>query len=300
MRSCDAHNRMPVSSRAEIDVDLVATLPDGGSVYVCTDAVHRFIRDILPTVERPFTLVSGDSDVPISPAMLDAPPMQTLLECPKLLAWYAQNLQTSHHKLHGLPIGLDYHTMWSTPGLWGMTAISPIAQEHALLSAHAASPPYDERYLAAYCNWHFTLSRGDRQECIDRIDKSACFFETHPIPRNSSWQRQAECMFVVSPEGAGMDCHRTWEALLLGCIPIVKRNFMTPMLEDLPVMVVDDWSEVNKARMLEFYSGSRQKPFDLSPLFLAYWKSRFKGEKQATVSPMSRFDFRRLLTRTTG
>ena len=201
MRAYDAHNRLPVSSRPEIDVDLVARLPDGGSVYVCTDALHGFIRDILPTVERPFTLVSADIDIPISPAMLDALPIRTLLECPKLLAWYAQNLQASHPKLHGLPIWLDYHTMWSTPGLWGMTAISPIAQEHALLSAHAAFPTYDERYLASYCNWYFALNWGDRQECIDRIDMSALFFETHPIPRNSSWQRQAECMFVVSPEG---------------------------------------------------------------------------------------------------
>ena len=27
--------------------------------------------------------------------------------------------------------------------------------------------------------------------------------------------------FILSPAGIGLDCHRTWEALCLGCIPIV-------------------------------------------------------------------------------
>jgi hypothetical protein len=30
--------------------------------------------------------------------------------------------------------------------------------------------------------------------------------------------------FVASPYGGGPDCHRTWEALILGCIPIVKSS----------------------------------------------------------------------------
>ena len=30
--------------------------------------------------------------------------------------------------------------------------------------------------------------------------------------------------FALSPEGNGIDCHRTWECLYLGVIPIVKKS----------------------------------------------------------------------------
>ena len=186
-------------------------------------------------------LVSGDSDIPISDSLIADPAINAILTSDYLHAWYAQNLSAQHPKLFQLPIGLDYHTMWERPGFWGISAVSPIAQENSLLNILASSPEFNQRYLAAYCNWHFALGRGDRQECFEKSDKSVCFFETNAVPRNSTWLRQAECMFVVSPEGAGMDCHRTWEALLLGCIPIVKRNVLSSLFADLPVLIVNDW-----------------------------------------------------------
>ena len=97
-----------------------------------------------------------------------------------------------------------------------------------------------------------------------------------------------------------MDCHRTWEALLLGCIPIVKRNALSPLFDDLPVMVVDDWSTVNKTAMRNFYGQARQRQYNFSPLFLNYWNRCIKGDSAPILAPMTRADFRRLLTRKTG
>ena len=52
--------------------------------------------------------------------------------------------------------------------------------------------------------------------------------------------------FVLSPPGNGYDCHRTWEALYLGAIPIVKRMYWPFGHLDLPVVVIDDWSDLAK------------------------------------------------------
>ena len=30
--------------------------------------------------------------------------------------------------------------------------------------------------------------------------------------------------FIISPEGNGIDCHRHYEAILCGCIPIIEYN----------------------------------------------------------------------------
>ena len=50
--------------------------------------------------------------------------------------------------------------------------------------------------------------------------------------------------YVVSPPGNGDDCHRTWEAIYLGAVPIVLRKHWPFEGFHLPVMVVDSWGEV--------------------------------------------------------
>jgi len=300
LKSCGIHNKNPVSSQPHIDADLLQDHRSGGSIYVCTDALKNFSENFLLQIQSPFVLVSGDSDVPVGESLLADPIITIILDNEHLLGWFAQNLSTQHPKLSALPIGLDYHTMWDRPGFWGITAVSPIAQENSLINILAGSPEFGQRYLAGYCNWHFAMGRGDRQECFDRIDKSVCFFESNAVPRNSSWMRQAECMFVISPEGAGMDCHRTWEALLLGCVPIVKKNALTPLFNNLPVMVVDDWQDVKRDSLFEYYRSMIDRKFDFSTLFRDHWMWKISGVQRHTLSPMSFAEFRKLLTRKTG
>ncbi len=50
--------------------------------------------------------------------------------------------------------------------------------------------------------------------------------------------------FVLSPPGNGADCHRTWEALYLGAIPIVLKKYWPFSHIKLPVLVVEEWSEI--------------------------------------------------------
>jgi hypothetical protein len=50
--------------------------------------------------------------------------------------------------------------------------------------------------------------------------------------------------FVISPPGNGPDCHRTWEAIYLGTIPIVLSGALSSELtKALPVLAVDTWEE---------------------------------------------------------
>jgi len=68
---------------------------------------------------------------------------------------------------------------------------------------------------------------GQAQIPADLID-----YEPSPIPR-----LQTEYAFVASPYGNGFDCHRTWEALCLGCIPIVKISPLDRLFANLPVLL---------------------------------------------------------------
>lgn len=54
----------------------------------------------------------------------------------------------------------------------------------------------------------------------------------------------ANSKYVLSPPGNGPDCHRTWEAIYLGAIPIVKQNSWPKFDFQPPVVVVDEWTDV--------------------------------------------------------
>jgi hypothetical protein len=52
--------------------------------------------------------------------------------------------------------------------------------------------------------------------------------------------------YVLSPRGNGIDTHRTWETLYVNSIPIEKRNLNNRFYSDLPILFVDDWSQVTR------------------------------------------------------
>ena len=282
LRSCDVHNENPISSSADLGPSLPSlhsALKPHSSIYVCTDALERFALEIAPTIRTEYTLVSGDSDLKVDKHLLSRPGIAALVESKYLKFWYAQNLAVRHERLANLPIGLDYHTAWEKPGQWNIARQSPFAQELSLESILQESKPIEKRFGLAYCNWHFSIKHGDRRHCMDVIDKNLCFFEAHKLPRRATWQRQSEFIFTISPEGIGLDCHRTWESLLLGSIPIVKRSPICSLFEQLPVLVIDDWREVTKPLLESFVNDALKRPYNFSKLFLNYWQQKIRGNR---------------------
>jgi hypothetical protein len=77
--------------------------------------------------------------------------------------------------------------------------------------------------------------------------------------------------FVISPFGTGLDCYRTWEALALGCIPIVQTSPLDCLYEGLPVLIVDEWSQVTEAFLNQKYEQMRQQQYNLDALSIDYW-----------------------------
>ncbi len=297
MKSCKTRNSKPVSSSDFIDPDLLNQHTSGKSIYICTDALLNFSHHFIDKIEHPFILVTGDSDTPINNNLIQHEAIKKILEHSQLVNWFAQNMVADHPKLHQIPIGMDYHTMWERPGVWGLAQQSPFAQERVLMNTLASAPDFEQRFFAGYCNWHFAIDRGDRQECLGKIDKSICLIEKNHLPRMSSWQRQAECMFVISPEGAGIDCHRTWEAILLGCVPVVKKNKFSTLLNRLPVVMLDDWSQFNSTHMLQQVDRLKNEKFDFNPIFLRYWQEKISGNTQFNLPDMSLKEFKNFLCR---
>jgi hypothetical protein len=83
---------------------------------------------------------------------------------------------------------------------------------------------------------------------------------------------------VVSPPGEGLDCHRTWEALCLGCIPILISTPLDDMFEGLPVLIVKSWSDVTRELLDRTVSEYSKKEWCLDKLYLNYWLEQISNE----------------------
>lgn len=57
-------------------------------------------------------------------------------------------------------------------------------------------------------------------------------------------QAVSESMFVLSPPGRGLDCHRTWEAIYLGAVPVVLEGTLAhSIVSALPILAVRSFEQ---------------------------------------------------------
>jgi len=89
------------------------------------------------------------------------------------------------------------------------------------------------------------------------------------------WQREAIVAGILCPEGNGLDTFRFYEALMLGTIPIVRRNSLAAPLYERhfkAVVVVDEWSDVEEARLRGWRDSLAPKlAASASALRVRYW-----------------------------
>lgn len=250
----------------------------GGTIYVHPELLDRFVARVLPRLDGPFTLVTGNSTDAIRPGQVRKETLAAILGHPRLIRWHAQNLGMTHPRLAPLPLGLDYHTMaiGRRPG-WGPVT-TPTQQEAELDAIRRAAPPLAERAVKAHGNWHFGRGNTARERLQARLDPAAMHYQEAPATRAESWRDAARCLFTLSPQGKGMDCHRTWEGLVLGAIPIVEDLPIRDVYAGLPVIRVTDWAEVTPARLAAERERILGETWDFAPLFRAYWLRRIAGD----------------------
>lgn len=220
---------------------------EGAIVYVRSSSLKKFFARVFPKIEHRFALLSfGDRGSPREFA--------PYLDDPKLIAWFGVNpTHTTHKKFFPLPIGIANQI------------------EDDLLTQTA-----EKEYLL-YFNMTIEANQANKWKQIERNEvfslfagKKYCFCsERKPYAEYLSDLKKSS--FVLSPRGNGLDCYRTWEALAMGAIPIVKTSSLDPLFEDLPVLIVTDWSALNKKSLQKKLNEINQKQVNLEKLSRAYW-----------------------------
>ena len=235
-----------------------------------TQITKHFFENIIDNFKTYVTLVIIETDnVYINPLWL---------EHPKLRHCFTWNKPFEHRKMSGLPIMLNYDRQYHGIMKWLSNQTSN--EEKNLLCMNCSLNTSPERSIlnnyardnwSSYCtfipftpplNSYIKHSYIEGKIKIDVTDPG-CYDE---------WRKHK---FVLSPRGAGEDTHRTWEAVITGCIPIVKSSLLDELYEELPIVVVNDWNEINEDFLERKYAEITEKKlrnaYNMDKLHLEYW-----------------------------
>lgn len=222
--------------------------------------LDHFVNGALATIEEPFVLVTTDGDASV-PSHLSAGTVERLLGSPHFAGWLTLNLDTdADPRLRPIPIGLDLHRS----GL----RLPPHEQVARLRKIARAAAPSGTRSTNVFCDLGVSENSDERREGLRRL--RGCdhvTFQDQRLSQFAIWRRYASHRFALSAPGNGLDCHRTWELLYLGCIVITRRSSLDPLYEGLPVVLVDDWDEVRETPNLERWSEQMAPLTDLDRIW---------------------------------
>ncbi len=182
----------------------------------------------------------------------------------RVIAIYAQNISDfKHSKLFNIPIGIANRK-------WAHGNNDIFAQQ---IKKFRSSPVAHKKLL--YLN--FSLSTYPERRKVYELfkDKAYCTV-SEPTNLSKYLNDLAHHVFTLSPRGNGLDCHRTWEALLMGSIPIVITSSLDPLYKDLPVLIINDWKEITEEFLIAKFQEMNSKPFKKNKIYFDYWLNKIK------------------------
>jgi hypothetical protein len=208
-----------------------------------------FINYILPYLKKKFILITHNGD-------FCSGQNDILLNNPLLIKWYGQNMNKIHDKTYGIPIGLENK-------IWKRTNFN-------LIQNFSNNTKTKLLYL------NFSLNTNPQRKDIMKELLNKGFIKNQQL----TWDKYIEDLsyykFAVSPHGNGYDCHRTWECLYLGVIPIVMTTIPMNFFSDLPILYVNNFNSITPEFLQETYDRTfKNRIFNLEKLNISFWKNKF-------------------------
>lgn len=256
----------------------------GDIVFVKSTHLTTLLQYI-PNFKYPIIIVANGDDN-FFPSDFQSHPSFQQLHNSNVIALFIQNCWLrNHEKFHGIPIGIDYHTLnWEKEYAWGEAQRTALQQEAELKTVRQSFKHLAETSATVITNFHLAMHDPPRRRVM-RVPLYEKLMAQHPawmkwLPqqtRATFWQECNDVAFVLCPPGNGPDTHRAWEVLCLGRIPIIQDLSINDIYDDLPVWVVKDWDtfvkqtpEQLQAKRDEFVANFHTYNFE--KLTLKWWK----------------------------
>jgi hypothetical protein len=227
-------------------------------IFLSADYIKDFKKN-LKNIKKKFILISHHSDKLINSSY------QSIANNRYLIKWYAQNNIYKHPKITPIPIGLE--DMWR----YNNGIISHFKYLRKLKIKKKPKIIY---------GFKIQNNKTARLRALNTLKKLQLADEF--IGTSKAYRKELnQYMFVASPEGNGIDCHRTWEALYLRVIPIVITKKFHSQFKNLPVLILNKWDDLNKfnsSKLLKIYIKQVKKIKLSKYIWSNYWKKKIISE----------------------
>jgi len=230
-----------------------------------------FFKNIHPFIKNKYILITHNG------LCRNLSPYIKYLNDKNIVAWLGKNVYLSHPKAQCIPVGIA-NNHWSHGNTSILRSIieNPLQKDKLCYINFDLGPKHHYRnkirrnVLKVFANKKFCYKskRKNFKEYIQDLSRSK---------------------FVVSPEGEGIDCHRTWESILVGSIPIISTSQLDPMFENLPVLITKKWENITKEFLLKKYKEMSSKKYNLEKLYANFWFDKIiKIKKQIIQNESSK------------
>jgi hypothetical protein len=222
-------------------------------VFLNLDLFDSFIQELRSLTPRHrFTLISFNSDKAFTTHHINA------LE-PYVRRVFAQNNTVSHELVQSIPIGFRD---------WPFDTVATLKQVHRTYTNKT-------KCFLLYLNFAMDTNVAKRKECFETFRKENWVTYRKQVSLTLFYLDVMQSKYVLSPEGAGIDCHRIYEAMYYDTVPILKTSAMDDFYRKLPVVIVQTWDEITVDFLKTNYEEHFKKLVDwksanpewLSPLF---------------------------------
>jgi hypothetical protein len=239
------------------------------TVFVKTNHLKYFIKEILPSLDSEFVLYLGNADKSIR-SRLNPEEVDRFLNEDKITKIFSEQNDVDSEKVISMPEGMHP---------------APLLKYHDDLEriSLAAEPSAKKNIVCGgWSPWGKTIF-GTRTDRVDaekymKENKDFCYFFSG-VSHVEFWQTVCDHRFFLSPLGTTYDSFKTFEALAVKTIPIIQRlGVWQKAHEDLPVVVIDDFSEINPENLDRWWNElSPQLESVMDKLKIDYWWNKVNG-----------------------
>ena len=290
---CDFYPSIFISDSTHINSKDYRNIFSGSVVYVISSALKEWFKEIYPILHKEnklIILVTGDSvmNSPLNALDINIEQLKKYKDDGIIYHWFCQNCDVDFKDyITPIPLGIDYHTL-HRKNFWGEKKTHFIFQDIYLnFISRIRFNDFHKRKVKLLCDIH--INKGnfnkDRQIAYEKsLNVKDSFFVNKPFSRNKYWRLMRKSQYIISPRGRGFDCHRTWEALALGVIPIIKSSVNDELFRELPVLIINSYEEINNNL---FNENNALNNISLRKITLAYWIDLIYQKKETLKKELS-------------
>jgi hypothetical protein len=197
----------------------------GDIIFCDLKSLDKLNSSILIHLKVPIVLIIGNPSTNLDSQFFEK------INLPSGSSIYAQNLAEKIPHVFPLPLGLE--NRWRAK----YSAFSPIPK---------VRKSKNPRINQVVWGFFIGLNPHERSKAAFSLLKTTVALDIRSVRPEEFFQYLSRYGFVACPPGEAIDTHEAWEAMYLGCIPILTDSYLSRYFESqgLPVWVVKSYGDL--------------------------------------------------------